>query len=125
MQQQFRIQIGGPGGGPGQNRGPGGVVARVLWSIVAVVLLLTAAFLGAIFFLAALGFFMFGVLVLAVRVWWARRKFAKTLREGGVPPGPAPAPGQENRARVIEGEYRVVGEGQEERDARRDRQGDR
>jgi predicted lipid-binding transport protein (Tim44 family) len=121
--QQFRIQIGGPGGGPGRNGGPGGVIARILWSIAAAVLLLSAAFLGAIFFMAALGFFMFGVLVLSVRVWWARRKFAKAMREGGAPPGAGPGP--DKPASVIEGEYRVVGERREERGADRDRQGDR
>jgi hypothetical protein len=104
------------------------VIARILWSIAAAVLLLSAAFLGAIFFMAALGFFMFGVLVLSVRVWWARRKFAKAMREGGAPPpgaGAGPGPGPDKPASVIEGEYRVVGEGRAERGADRDRQGDR
>jgi predicted lipid-binding transport protein (Tim44 family) len=105
--QQIRIQLTGPGAGPGGNGGPG-LVARILLSIGAVIMLVSAAFLGAIFFLAALGFFAVGMLVLAVRIWWARRQFEKAVRRGEAPGQARPGPGR--REGVIEGEYRVVGE---------------
>jgi hypothetical protein len=120
--QHIRIQIGGPGGGPGRN-GPPGVIARVLWSIAAVVMLLTAAFLGAIFFLAALGFFMVGMVVLVIRVWWVRRKLERAMRHGDGPVGRGPGSGR--REEILEGEYRVVGERRDERGADRERGGER
>jgi hypothetical protein len=127
--QQIRIQIGGPGGGPGRN-GPPGVLARILWSIAAVVMLFTAAFLGAIFFLAALGFFMVGMFVLAIRVWWVRRKLMKAMQHGDGPMGQGPGrggpgPGAGKREEIIEGEYRVVRERRDEHGADRERGGDR
>ena len=126
--QQIRIQISGPGRGPGpgQQGGPG-ILARILISRVAVVMLVAAAFLGAIFFLAALGVFVAGSLLLAVRIWWARRQIEKAMKQGdgaGVPPG-APGRGR-GREDVIEGEYLVVDdEPRPERDAKRDAEGER
>lgn len=127
--QQIRIQISGPGRGPGQQGGPG-ILARILLSIVAVVMLVAAAFLGAIFFLAALGVFVAGSLLLAVRIWWARRQIEKAMKQGdgaGVRPG---GPGGRGRSRgredVIEGEYLVVDEATgPERDAQRDAERER
>jgi hypothetical protein len=125
--QQIRIQITGPGRGPGQQGGPG-ILARILISIVAVVMLVAAAFLGAIFFLAALGVFVAGSLLLAVRIWWARRQIEKAMKQGdgaGMPPG---GPGGRGRGRedVIEGEYLVVDdETRPERKAQGDAEGER
>lgn len=113
--QQIRIQLTGPGAGPGGNGGPG-LVARILLSIGAVIMLVSAAFLGAIFFLAALGFFVVAMLVLAVRIWWARRQFEKALRSGQ-PPG--------RHQGDIEGEYRVLGDGQDASAEERRSGGDR
>lgn len=107
--QQIRIQIPGPGGGPGQNGGTG-IVARILLSMLAVVMLVSAAFLGAIFFLAALGLFVVGSLVLAVRIWWARRQIEKAMQEGDATRGRPERPGPRGREDVIEGEYLVVEE---------------
>jgi predicted lipid-binding transport protein (Tim44 family) len=109
--QQIRIQLTGPGVGPGGNGGPG-LVARILLSIGALIMLVSAAFLGAIFFLAALGFFAVGMLVLAVRIWWARRQFEQAVRRGEAPGQARSGPG--SREGVIEGEYRVVGEREQE-----------
>ena len=122
--QQIRIQITGPGRGPGQQGGPG-ILARILLSIVAVVMLVAAAFLGAIFFLAALGVFVAGSLLLAVRIWWARRQIEKAMKEGD---GAGVRPGGRGRGRedVIEGEYLVVDdETRPEREAQRDAEGER
>lgn len=106
--QRIRIQIAGPGGGPGQNGGTG-IVARLLLSVLAVVVLVSAAFLGAIFFLAALGLFVVGSFVLAVRIWWARRQIEKAMKQGDAKQGPE-RPGTQGREDVIEGEYLVVEE---------------
>jgi len=119
--QQIRIELPGPGPGPGGNGGPG-LVARVLLSIAAVIMLVSAAFLGAIFFLAALGFFVIGMLVLGVRIWWARRQFEQALKRGEQPsPGRPEARGPGD---VIEGEYRVMDEGPAERDRDRNKEGE-
>ncbi|MGD9388657.1 MAG: hypothetical protein PVI87_10585 [Gammaproteobacteria bacterium] len=112
--QQVRIQIQGPGGGPGK---PPGLLARILLSIVAVVVLVSAAFLGAVFFLAALGLFIVGSIIVAIRLWWLRRQIEAAMRRGETPGAGRPSPGR--REDVIEGEYRVMGE---DRDTRR--QGD-
>lgn len=124
--QQIRIQISGPGRGPGQQDGPG-VLARILLSIVAVVMLVAAAFLGAIFFLAALGVFVAGSLLLAVRIWWARRQIEKAVKQGegaGVRPEPS-GPRGRGREDVLEGEYLVVDEAtRRKRDAQRDAEGE-
>jgi hypothetical protein len=122
--QHVRIQITGPGGGrgPGSN-GPPGLLARILVTIIAVVLLAAAAFLGAIFFLAALGVFVAASVVLAIRIWWARRQIEKAMNAGDQPRPGDPRPGAQRprgSGDVIEGEYMVVDEHRE-----RDGAGDR
>lgn len=109
--QQVRIQIQGPGGGPGK---PPGLLARILLSIVAVIVLVSAAFLGAVFFLAALGLFVVGTIVMAIRLWWLRRQVEAAMRRGEQPA--ARRPGEQRSEDVIEGEYHVMSE------ERRDRQ---
>lgn len=117
--QQVRIQIQGPGGGPGGQGKPPGLLARILLSIVAVIVLASAAFLGAVFFLAALGFFVIATIVVAIRLWWIRRQVEAAMRRGEQP-GPR-QPGGRRSEDVIEGEYHVMSE--ERRDGGRpDRQ---
>jgi hypothetical protein len=116
--RQIRIQVSDPGFGSGGNGGPG-IVTRVLLSIVAVIMLVSAAFLGAIVFLAALGFFAVAILVLAVRIWWAKRQLEKAIRRGERPGSGGPGPG--GRADVIEGEYLVMEERQADGDGGRNR----
>jgi len=113
--QQYRIQIGGPGSGS-----PRGIVARILFSIVAVVALVAAAFLGAVFFLAALGFFLVGTAILAARIWWAKRQIEKAMKQGKTGTGPEAT--SRRREDVIEGEYSVVSERERKRRAERDGQ---
>lgn len=110
--QQVRIQIQGPGGGPGK---PPGLLARILLTVVAVIVLASAAFLGAVFFLAALGFFFVGSIVVAVRLWWIRRQVEAAMRRGEQPGGRRP--GTRSGEDVIEGEYHVMSE--ERRDGAR------
>ena len=126
--QHYRIQIGGTGsGGPGGGPGNGpGVVARILFAIVAVLMLVAAAFLGAIFFLAALGVFVVGSLMLAVRIWWAKRQIEKAMKRGEMPGArqgddrARSRPGAGRREDVIDGEYHVMGERGKPRDEARD-----
>lgn len=130
--QHYRIQIGGTGsGGPGGGPGNGpGVVARILFAIVAVLMLVAAAFLGAIFFLAALGVFVVGSLMLAVRIWWAKRQIEKAMKRGEMPGARQDArqdgararsrPGAGRREDVIDGEYHVMDERSKARDETRD-----
>lgn len=118
--QRIRIQIAGPGTGPGRDGGPG-IVARILLGMLAAIMLVAAAFLGAIFFLAALGFFAVGMLVLAVRIWWARRQLEQAIKRGEAPDPRQQRPAPGGRADVIEGEYLVV----DEEALRRERGGER
>lgn len=115
--QQVRIQLQGPGQGPGK---PPGLLARILLSIVAVVVLVSAAFLGAVFFLAALGFFIVGSIVVAVRLWWLRRQIEAAMRRGEMPGARQEDARRRHPGRredVIEGEYHVMRE--EREDSRR------
>ena len=114
---QVRIQIQGPGQGPGK---PPGLLARIAFSILAVILLVSAAFLGAMFFLAALGVFFVVSIIVAVRVWWARRQIQAAMRRGEAPGqrseprGPdRRRPGRDGSSTVIDGEYRVMKEERE------------
>lgn len=120
--RQIRFQVSDPGSGSGGSGGPG-IVARVLLSIVAVITLVSAAFLGAIVFLAALGFFVVAILVLGVRIWWARRQLEKAVKRGERPGSGGPGPGA--RTDVIEGEYLVVEERQADGDRDRETGGER
>jgi hypothetical protein len=123
--QQVRIQFQGPGQGPGK---PPGLLARILFSILAVILLVSAAFLGAMFFLAALGVFFVVSIIVAVRLWWARRQIEAAMRRGEAPGQRSGPQGSEPRQRdrdrsstVIDGEYRVM---KEEREDTRGRDGE-
>jgi membrane protein implicated in regulation of membrane protease activity len=99
--QEFRFQISGPRAGSRP-----GLVARMVYGLLAVVALAAAAFLGAFVFLAALGLFMIASLVLVVRVWWFRRQLERAAGAGTArgPAGRGPA----RPTDVIEGEYHVV-----------------
>lgn len=124
--QQIRIQITGPRRGPGGG-GPPGILARILLGVLAVCALVVAAFLGAFFFLAALGLFFVASIVMAIRIWWAKRQLqgatrSETSREPG---GRGDGRRKGNPADVIEGEYRVLGEGRDRRESERDGEGDR
>jgi hypothetical protein len=109
--QQYRFQLGGPSGGRP------GILARLAWSVVAVFTLVVAAFLGAVVFLAALGFLFIGAIVLMGRIWWAQRQVRKAK-----PPGDA---GEADRMQVIEGEYRVVDAARQHPSGERDSGGER
>lgn len=77
-----------------------GLLVRLAWSIAAVIVLVSAAFLGALVFLAVLGLFVVAVLVTAVRIWWLRRR---VLRSHGRSRDAGGAEGT-----TIEGDFVVV-----------------
>lgn len=121
--QRIRIQITGPGAAPGGGGRPG-ILARILLTILAVCALVVAAFLGAFFFLAALGLVFIASVVMAIRIWWARRRLQ------GAPGGnPSSQPGGRGGRRrgptdAIEGEYRVIGDGKDRSESERGGGGD-
>jgi UPF0716 family protein affecting phage T7 exclusion len=77
-----------------------GLLTRIAWSIAAVIVLVSAAFLGVFVFLAALGLLAIGTLVAAVRIAWLKRRMNAAQASNGRPDG----------TRTIEGEYSVVSE---------------
>jgi len=81
-----------------------GILARLLLTVAGVVMLVSAAFLGAFFFLAAIGIFMVLIVVMAFRGWRLKRQFEKAAREAGQG-GQARQPGGST---TVEGEYIVI-----------------
>lgn len=125
MQRHIRIQISGPNGSSGGNGGPG-ILARIFVAILAVIMLVAAAFLGAIFFLAALGIFVVGSVVLVTRIWWARRQFQKAIKRGDYPgSGRADRAGQPDNTDIIDGEFHVMDENSSPQGRDRSRERDR
>lgn len=121
--QRIRIQITGPGADPGGGGRPG-IFARILVTILAVCALVVAAFLGAFFFLAALGLVFIASVVMAIRIWWAKRRLQGA--PGSDPPRHAGGRGDRRRgpADAIEGEYRVLGESKDRSESERRGGGD-
>lgn len=103
--RQYQFRLAGP---------RPGLLARIAWSIAAVILLASAAFLGALVFLAVLGLFVVAVLVTAVRIWWLRRRILQSQSRGKAAGGEG--------GTTIEGDFVVVrrpGERDGERDGER------
>ena len=67
-----------PGGG-----GPGGLLARIVAFVIAVGALVLSLFVGAVFLAALFGFVLIVAAVVAVRVWWLKRRMEKHARENG------------------------------------------
>lgn len=87
----------------------GNPVVQVLSLLAFGVLLIGAVLMGAVVMAVVFGFAVIAAAVLAVRLWWLRRRMART---GG---GEVRQPGQRG---LIEAEYRVVSE-QRSRDRER------
>jgi uncharacterized iron-regulated membrane protein len=85
----------------------GNPLAQILSLIVFAVLLVGALIMGTFVIALLLGLAVIASAVLAVRVWWLKRKF------GGRPPfeGGAEPPGAAPGTRLIEGEYEVLRKG--------------
>lgn len=92
---------------PGPPRNP---LIRLLVAVAGVVFFIGAAFLGALVFLALIGLFAFGALLVSLRVWWLRRRLRRN--PAGTPPQVSPA---SRRGAVLDGDYTVVGPGGERR----------
>jgi membrane protein implicated in regulation of membrane protease activity len=86
----------------GASRNP---IVQVFSLILAGLVLIVAAFMGAVILAAVFGLAMIAAIVLVVRVWWLRRKLRRAPPPGGA---------------VIETEYRVV----HERNVRENSRGD-
>jgi len=65
------------------NSAPGSFLGRVVALIVGLGMLALAVFLGAIFLAALVGIMFMAAIVIAVRVWWLKRKIASQAREHG------------------------------------------
>ncbi|HEX6928496.1 MAG TPA: hypothetical protein VF267_04560 [Gammaproteobacteria bacterium] len=84
------------------NETPAGWLARIAGAIVGVILMAGLFFLGITVFAAVAGLAILVFLVLAVRVWWLRRRFRRHAAANGEPASPQAG----NRAGVtLEGEY--------------------
>jgi predicted lipid-binding transport protein (Tim44 family) len=78
-----------------------GLLTRMLLTAAGVVMLISAAFLGAFFFLAAIGIFMVLVVVMAFRGWRLKREFEKAAARGQ-------RPRRGDGRTTVEGEYTVI-----------------
>ena len=81
---------------------------QVLYFLVGGVLLIGAFLLGTVILAFVFGFAIVLGLIIYVRVWWLKRKFARSGRN------PAAEPSQSNESEVIEVEYTVVDERDEQ-----------
>ena len=71
---RIRVNQGGPDQGP---------LMRAMLGIVSVLAVVASAFLGLFVFLAVLGFVAVAGAVMAVRVWFFKRRMEKMMREAG------------------------------------------
>ena len=79
-----------------------GLLTRLLMAVAAAVLLVSAAFVGAFFFLVALGLLSVVLLVGGIRAWRFKREFERAVREGQRQSGSAPG------RTTVEGDYTVI-----------------
>lgn len=68
-------------GGPRLPGRPPNPLMRILGAVLSLATLAVAAFLGFFVFLAVIGFLAVAGLVLAIRVWWIKRKWERAERE--------------------------------------------
>lgn len=90
----YRIQV-----DPGAPERPG-ILTRIAVGVFSVLALIVSAFLGAVIFLAVLGFMAVAGAVLAVRIWLFKRRVDRSVNAG------APADGRPKD--YIDAEYREV-----------------
>lgn len=81
---------------------------QILYFLVGSVLLIGAVLMGAVILAFVFGFAVILGLIIYVRVWWLKRKFA---RSGRKPPG---EPSQSSESELIEVEYTVIDERDEQ-----------
>ena len=68
---------------PPNNSGPGGLLGRIVAFIIGVGVLIVSLFVGAVFMAALVGFVLVIGSILAVRVWWLKRRMQQQAREHG------------------------------------------
>ena len=83
---------------------PTNPLLQILYFLVGGVLLIGAIFMSAIVLAFAFGFAIVLGLIIYVRVWWLKRKFARSGRK------PSAESSQSQESEVIEVEYTVVDE---------------
>ncbi len=66
-----------------QSAGPGSLLARIFAVVVGIGALVLSLVVGAVFIAAIVGFMLIVGLVIAVRVWWLKRKMQHQAREHG------------------------------------------
>ena len=67
---------------PGKG-GPGGLVGRIVAFVIAVGALVLSFFVGALFLAALVGLMLIAGAVIAIRVWWLKRRMQQQARESG------------------------------------------
>lgn len=92
-------------------RPPTNPFIQVLYFLLGGILLIGAVIVGAFVLAFVLGLAVVVGLVVYARVWWLSRKLARTKSSSG--PGPG---GGSSGSEVLEVEYRVVGERNEQDD---------
>ena len=66
-----------------QSAGPGGLLARIIAVVAGIGALVLSLLVGAVFIAAVVGFMLIVGLVIAIRVWWIKRKFQRHAQEHG------------------------------------------
>lgn len=87
-----------------------GILTRIAVGVLSLLALIVSAFLGAVIFLAVLGFMAVAGAVLAVRIWLFKRRVDKSMSEG--------APADSRPKDYIDVEYREVESERQEEDGR-------
>lgn len=82
----------------------GNPIANAIVVIVGVLALALSLVLGFVAFVALGSLFLVLGAIIAIRLWWAQRKFRRQARRSGQDDSPGDRRGPD----VIEGEYRVI-----------------
>ena len=68
---------------PPNGRGPGGLLGRIAAFVIGIGALLLSLFVGAVFIAALFGFMLIVGAIIAIRVWWLKRRMRQQAAETG------------------------------------------